>query len=70
MPVLVQCVACENWVALDTPLKMKEMGFAKCKQGAKWTMYGAHFTRQCDKFRQAGAEIVELREQWLQRSMK
>lgn len=75
----VLCVSCEHWSLKDTtaehsPRECKqhrENGFARClvySQGLrKWTMYGAHFTRQCDKFRQAGGEIVEAREQWLQR---
>ena len=58
-------MSCENWNPRETSPAMARLGFAKCKQGAKWTMYGAHFTRQCDKFRQAGAEIVEVREAWL-----
>lgn len=28
-------------------------------------MYGAHYERQCDKFKAAEAEMVQAREEWL-----
>lgn len=68
----VQCIACDNWNPRETPIADARLGYAYCKvirpHAGKYVT--AHFTRQCDKFRQAGAEIVEAREQWLTRSSK
>lgn len=57
------CQTCSNWNPKATPRAMAREHFALCNKGPIWDYSPP--TAKCNEFKQAAADVVEKRVQWL-----
>lgn len=61
----VECIACVHLSRKETPRDFRDLGLLRCLKDSAHRFFSPSFPRDCDRFRPADPNEVEMRREWI-----